>query len=63
MLSDGLLIFGGVIAGIINTLAGNGSVITLSLCTEWVGLSPSIANGTNRLGVSQVRQVYTITKD
>ena len=51
MLSDGLLIFGGVIAGIINTLAGNGSVITLSLCTEWVGLSPSIANGTNRLGV------------
>jgi len=38
-------------AGVINTLAGNGSVITLSLCTELIGLSPSVANGTNRLGI------------
>lgn len=49
--NDFILIAGGVLAGIINTLAGNGSVITLSLCTELIGLSPSIANGTNRLGV------------
>lgn len=51
MLDFAFLVFGGVLAGIINTLAGNGSVITLSLCTELIGLSPSIANGTNRLGV------------
>ncbi len=46
-----ILIAGGILAGIINTLAGNGSVVTLSLCTEWIGLSPSVANGTNRLGI------------
>lgn len=46
-----LLLLGGTIAGIINTLAGNGSVVTLSLCTELIGLSPSVANGTNRLGI------------
>jgi uncharacterized protein len=49
--SGGLLFLGGLIAGAINTLAGNGSIITLTLCTEWVGLTPSVANGTNRLGV------------
>jgi uncharacterized membrane protein YfcA len=46
-----ILVLGGILAGIINTLAGNGSVITLSLCTEMIGLSPSVANGTNRLGI------------
>ncbi len=46
-----LLSLGGLLAGMINTLAGNGTVITMSLCTEIIGLSPSIANGTNRLGV------------
>ncbi len=46
-----ILICGGILAGIINTLAGNGSVVTLTLCTELIGLSPSIANGTNRLGI------------
>lgn len=51
MWMDLLLIFGGLLSGIINTLAGNGSVITLSLCTEMIGLTPSIANGTNRVGV------------
>lgn len=51
MLDFVFLILGGVLAGIINTLAGNGSVITLSLCTELIGLNPSVANGTNRLGV------------
>lgn len=49
--SDVILIAGGMLAGVINTLAGNGSVITLSLCTELIGLSPSMANGTNRLGI------------
>lgn len=47
-----LIAFGGaVIAGAINTLAGNGSVITLTILTELVGLPGNLANGTNRIGV------------
>lgn len=42
---------GAFVAGSINTLAGNGSVITLSILTELVGLPGNIANGTNRIGV------------
>lgn len=38
-------------AGAINTLAGNGSVITLSLMTEMIGLPGNLANGTNRIGL------------
>jgi uncharacterized protein len=41
---------GGFAAGIINTLAGNGSAITLSLLMAF-GMSPNIANATNRLGI------------
>jgi uncharacterized protein len=44
--------FGGaLLAGAINTMAGNGSVITLGILTEIVGLPGNIANGTNRIGV------------
>lgn len=42
---------GAFIAGGINTLAGNGSVITLSILTELIGLPGNLANGTNRIGV------------
>jgi uncharacterized membrane protein YfcA len=42
---------GAFIAGCINTLAGNGSVITLSILTELMGLPGNLANGTNRVGV------------
>jgi uncharacterized membrane protein YfcA len=42
---------GALFAGAINTLAGNGSAITLSILTELLGLTPNIANGTNRLGI------------
>ena len=38
-------------AGVINALAGNGSVITLSVLTTVLGLPGVIANGTNRVGV------------
>jgi uncharacterized membrane protein YfcA len=44
-------LFGGLIAGSINTLAGNGSVIVLVILTDVIGLSPNVANGTNRIGV------------
>ena len=37
-------------AGVINTLAGSGSLITLPLLM-FMGLPPAVANGTNRIGV------------
>lgn len=47
-----LIAFGGAfLAGIINALAGNGSIITLTVLTELLGLPGNIANGTNRVGV------------
>jgi len=45
------LIFAGLSAGFINTLAGNGSLITLTLLMEFFGLPPLVANGTNRVGI------------
>ena len=44
------LILIGFVAGIINTLAGGGSVLTLPLLI-FLGLPPALANGTNRIGV------------
>lgn len=46
-----IAIGGGLIAGIINTLAGNGSAITLTILTEVLGLPGNMANGTNRVGI------------
>jgi hypothetical protein len=45
-----LLIAAGLAAGIINTLAGSGSLITLPLLM-FMGLPPAVANGTNRISV------------
>lgn len=45
-----IAIIGGFIAGVINTFAGNGSAITLSILTEVLGLPGNVANGTNRVG-------------
>ena len=45
-----LCVLAGVLAGIINTLAGSGSVITLSLLS-FLELPVQIANGTNRIGI------------
>ncbi len=46
-----VLIFAGVLVGFINTLAGGGSIISLSVLMM-LGLPPSIANGTNRIGIA-----------
>ncbi len=46
-----MAILGGFVAGCINTLAGNGSVITLGFLTEVMGLPGALANGTNRIGI------------
>ncbi len=44
-----LFILGGLAAGVINTLAGNGSAITLSLLI-FTGMPADVANATNRIG-------------
>jgi len=46
-----IVLIGGFLAGIINTLAGNGSAITLTILTEMIGLPANVANGTNRVGI------------
>lgn len=45
-----LIILAGILAGFINTLAGGGSMISLSLLLI-LGLPATIANGTNRMSV------------
>jgi uncharacterized protein len=45
-----ILLAGGLIAGIINAVAGGGSLITLPLLI-FAGLPPTVANGTNRVAV------------
>ena len=46
-----IAVAGAFATGIINALAGNGSVITLTILTEVLGLPGNLANGTNRVGV------------
>tara|TARA_B100000787_G_scaffold118833_1_gene88920 strand:+ start:192 stop:977 length:786 start_codon:yes stop_codon:yes gene_type:complete len=45
-----LLMFVGFIAGIINIVAGGGSLLTLPMLI-FLGLPPNIANGTNRIAI------------
>lgn len=40
----------GIVCGIINTLAGSGSLISLPILM-FIGLPPNVANGTNRIGI------------
>lgn len=50
-LADAGVLFGGaLLAGVFNTLAGGGSLLTVPLLVL-VGLPGTIANGTNRIGV------------
>lgn len=46
-----IALVGSAFAGAINTLAGNGSAITLTILTELLGLPGNIANATNRVGI------------
>ena len=45
-----LLVGGGFAAGIVNTLAGGGSLLTVPLLVL-IGLPGTLANGTNRVGI------------
>lgn len=50
LLGLGLLVVVGVFAGVVNTLAGGGSFVVLPLLIA-LGLPPTVANGTARVGV------------
>ena len=45
-----VLLAGGLIAGVVNTLAGGGSLLTVPILVL-IGLPGTIANGTNRIGI------------
>ena len=45
-----VLVLAGLLAGIVNTIAGGGSLMTLPLLI-FLGLPPNAANATNRLGI------------
>lgn len=46
-----LILIGGFMAGSINAIAGFGSIITLSILMDFIGLAPNVANATNRVNV------------
>ena len=50
----------GFAAGFINTVAGSGSLLTLPLLI-YLGLPPTVANGTNRVGILLQNLVSTIS--
>lgn len=50
LIQAALLVGGGLVAGIVNTLAGGGSLLTVPLLVM-LGLPGTIANGTNRVGI------------
>ncbi|MFW5968532.1 MAG: TSUP family transporter, partial [Persicimonas sp.] len=45
-----LVLAGGIFAGVVNTLAGSGSLVALAVLV-FLGLPATVANGTNRVGV------------
>ncbi len=46
-----LLLPAGLIAGVVNTIAGGGSFLTLPALMFCCGLSPQVANGSNRIAI------------
>lgn len=58
----GMLIAAGFIAGIVNTIAGGGSFLTLPALMLF-GLDPQLANGTNRVAVLFSSASATLTFD
>ncbi len=46
-----LLVVAGFLAGIINTIAGGGSFLTLPALMFVMGMDPKLANGTNRVAI------------
>ena len=55
-----LMLLAGAAAGVVNTLAGSGSVFTLTVLI-FAGLPADIANGTNRIGTATQSLIATST--
>ncbi|MCK9613797.1 MAG: sulfite exporter TauE/SafE family protein [Bacteroidales bacterium] len=55
-----ILILSGVLVGFINTLAGGGTIITISLLM-FLGLPATVANGTNRIAIMLQTAVAVFT--
>lgn len=55
-----LAILAGIVAGVINTLAGSGSLVTLPMLV-FLGLPSNVANATNRVGVILQNVVGVLT--
>ncbi|MFN3554411.1 MAG: sulfite exporter TauE/SafE family protein [Bacteroidales bacterium] len=55
-----LVLITGVVCGVINTLAGSGSLISLPILM-FIGLPPHVANGTNRIGIFFQNIVSTLS--
>lgn len=53
------LVAGGLVAGVVNAMAGGGSLLTLPLMV-FLGIPPTVANGTNRVAIV-VQGVTTVT--
>lgn len=60
LIEYGLYLLAGILAGVVNTLAGGASVFTLSILL-FFGMPASIANGTNRLGILFQNLAGTLT--
>lgn len=54
-----LLVLVGLIAGVINTIAGGGSLLTLPMLI-FLGLPSSVANGTNRIAIL-IQNIFSIS--
>ncbi|MDG2111256.1 MAG: sulfite exporter TauE/SafE family protein [Actinomycetota bacterium] len=51
-LVDVIVVVGaGLIAGVVNAMAGGGSLLTVAMLTVFAGLPGLVANGTNRVGI------------
>lgn len=55
-----ILVVSGIVVGIINTLAGGGSIITMTMFMA-LGLPINVANGTNRIAVLMQNLTATLT--
>lgn len=52
---------GGAFAGMLNTMAGFGSIITLAIYMDMMGIAGHIANATNRVNILASSSISTVT--
>ena len=55
-----IAIGGGFLAGVLNAIAGFGSVVTLSIMIEFMGMPANMANGTNRINMFSQTSLSTL---